>query len=134
MSTATAPKSRTIKPVKAEPIADATITTVATVEPVQVVQVVALPTVDLVKAIRKDRQAILVRHAGESVVDAVDTVCNVSRSIRAGVEDANTVGRMDAAHAIHGATDALAKAGAPAGKVAAFKWGLLARVASAKRK
>ena len=130
MAIATAPRSTR----KAKVTAPVTETTVAVV-PVTVAAPVAVsPHADTVKAIRKDRQAVLVRHAGEAVVDAIDTVASVSRSIRAGVEDAATIGRMDAAHSIAAATDALAKAGAPTGKVAAFKWGMLARVASAKRK
>ena len=88
---------------------------------------------DAVKAIRKDRIPSLARIA-VSVVDTVDTVGSVARAIRAGVDDAATVGRMDAAHAIHATADELTKAGADHRKVCAMKWNLLARVASAKRK
>jgi len=106
----------------------------ATVQAVTVAAPVAdLPSIVTVKDIRKSRIESLAR-ASHNVVDAIDTVSAVSRSIRCGVDEACTVGRMDAAHAIAAACDALTVAKAPVGKVAAFKWGLLARVASAKRK
>lgn len=104
-------------------------------KPTAPVQAAPAPIVhaDAVKAIRKDRIPSLARIA-VSVVDTVDTVGSVARAIRAGVDDAATVGRMDAAHAIHATADELTKAGADHRKVCAMKWNLLARVASAKRK
>jgi len=104
---------------------------IVTAKPVRVVTVD--PVREYLKGIRQQR-VMQVARASETIVDAIDSVTAVSRAIRAGVDDAATEGRADAAASMRSACDLASKAGAPASKVCALKWANLARLASAKRK
>ena len=105
----------------------------ALVKPAPAQVVVSNPDREFLASVRRSR-VVQVARAAESIVDALDTVAAVSRAIRMGVDDAVTVGRMDATLQVRAACEAATEAKANPAKVAALKWAALARLASAKRK